>query len=251
MSEFVSMTAAPSSSAASSSAATPSSDPTTSLVPVQSAVHASFTVTYILLLTTATITFIEALRTPIPFVRHVLNLETAISLIASYFYSLFVGMLSSSSSKAPIVWKEFTTLRYIDWSITTPLMLITLCLVCGSATHVPIHVSTMSLILALNYAMLYAGYLGEQGTLSRWTAIALGFVPFVAMFFIIYKVFMSTKYVKSNTIFFGIYVVVWSLYGFVYLLDDVSKNVAMNILDCISKCIVGIGLFLFYAKVIV
>jgi bacteriorhodopsin len=216
--------------------------------PIDSSLQASFTVTYILLLTTATITFIEALRTPIPFVRHVLNLETAISLIASYFYSLFVGTIQQRNE---VDWKEVTMLRYLDWSITTPLMLITLCLVCGSATHVPIRVSVIFGILVLNYLMLYSGYLGERGHLSRLAANAMGFVPFAIMFYIIYRIFMSPKYVASNTIFFSIYVVVWSMYGLVYMLDEESKNIATNILDCIAKCLVGIGLFLFYAKIIV
>jgi hypothetical protein len=45
----------------------------------------SFTLTYILLLTTGTVTLIEALRTKIPLVRHIFNLETVISIIAGYF----------------------------------------------------------------------------------------------------------------------------------------------------------------------
>lgn len=217
---------------------------------IHSVVEGSFTVTYILLLTTATITFIEALRTPIPFVRHVLNLETAISLIASYFYSLFVGMVQQQTNKP--TWKEFTTLRYLDWSITTPLMLIALCLVCGSAAHVPIRFPVIATILALNYAMLYTGYLGEQGNLPRISATLLGFVPFVLMFYMIYKIFLSTRYVLSNYVFYFLFLVVWAMYGFVYLLENEEwKNIAMNVLDCIAKCLVGIGLFLFYAKVIV
>jgi hypothetical protein len=50
----------------------------------------SFYITYIFLITTTVITFIEALRSPIPQVRHILNLETCISVIASYFYGLFI-----------------------------------------------------------------------------------------------------------------------------------------------------------------
>ena len=53
----------------------------------------SFTITYILLLTTALITFIEAMRTNIPVIRHIFNLETSISLVASYFYSIFVAKI--------------------------------------------------------------------------------------------------------------------------------------------------------------
>jgi hypothetical protein len=41
-----------------------------------------FTLTYVLLITTGTVTLIEALRTKIPLVRHIFNLETVISVIA-------------------------------------------------------------------------------------------------------------------------------------------------------------------------
>lgn len=217
-------------------------------LPIHSAIQASFTVTFVLLATTATITFIEALRTPTPYVRHVMNLETAISIIAGYFYTVFIGIINDKTSKYD--WKDFTALRYLDWSITTPLMLISLCLVTGSATNVPIKLPVICAILGLNYLMLYTGYLGEMGSLSRPVATVAGFVPFVIMFSIVYAVFMSVKNVHSNNILFGTYLVVWSMYGVVYLLDEERKNIATNILDAVSKCIVGIGLFLFYSRVI-
>ena len=53
-------------------------------------VYFSFYITYVLLLTTAAITFIEAIRTQNPVIRHVLNLETCISVVAGYFYYIFV-----------------------------------------------------------------------------------------------------------------------------------------------------------------
>jgi hypothetical protein len=45
----------------------------------------SFYITYVFLLTTTAITLIEALRSPIPQIRHIMNLETCISIVASYF----------------------------------------------------------------------------------------------------------------------------------------------------------------------
>ena len=53
-------------------------------------VRNSFYLTYVFLMTTATITFIEAMRTKIEKVRHILNLETCISVVAAFFYSEFM-----------------------------------------------------------------------------------------------------------------------------------------------------------------
>ena len=50
----------------------------------------SFYITYVFLLTTGTITFIEALRTSDYRVRNILNLETCISVVAAYFYGNFI-----------------------------------------------------------------------------------------------------------------------------------------------------------------
>lgn len=214
----------------------------------------TFMITYILLLTTATITIIEALRTPNPYVRHVLNLETAISVIAGYFYSVFVAKFDKfEENHIAIDWQEVIKTRYIDWCITTPLMLITLCLVLGENT-IPrrvIHFATILVIILLNYSMLFVGYLGETNILEKWTASALGFVPFFAMFFIIFYRFVGFGARSSSLIIFGFYFIVWSMYGLVYLFNDESKNIAMNILDLISKCFIGLGLWGYYTKIIV
>jgi len=63
---------------------------------IENYVKFSFNITYILLLTTGTITLIEALRTSDPRVRHIFNLETCISIVAGYFYSTFVTEINNS-----------------------------------------------------------------------------------------------------------------------------------------------------------
>ena len=50
----------------------------------------TFYITYVFFLTTATITFIEAMRTKDQKIRNILNLETCISIVAAFFYSKFV-----------------------------------------------------------------------------------------------------------------------------------------------------------------
>jgi bacteriorhodopsin len=209
-------------------------------------------ITYILLLTTATITFIEAIRTNVPGVRHVLNLETCISIIAGYFYSVFLALIEGyTKENKPINWAEISKTRYVDWSITTPLMLLTLCIVLGMHTKQVVHLATIIIVCLLNYVMLFAGYLGEIGSMDRSLACIIGYFAFFGMFGIIYVKFVKPKYVWENYMLFGFYLLVWSLYGIFYLLDECVKNIAMNILDCIAKCLIGLGLWAYYTKVIV
>ena len=219
--------------------------------PVQHYVKFSFVLTYILLLTTGTITFIEAIRTQIPAVRHIMNLETAISVIAGYFYSVFVTQIDKfDQDDKPIDWKDISKTRYVDWAITTPLMLLVLCSVLGLNTNVKVKGLTILSIVALNYMMLYTGYLGEVGQLGRLASMVIGFVPFIIMFSIIFTVFVLPKYVYANYALFTVFVSIWALYGVVYMLSEEYKNIAMNILECIAKCFVGIGLLMYYTKTI-
>ena len=220
--------------------------------PVQYYVKASFMITYILLLTTATITFIEAMRTKDVSVRHILNLETCISIVAGYFYSVFLSQIEEFGKEdKPIDWSDITKTRYLDWSITTPMMLLVLCIVLGSHINKKIPVLTMGLVLVLNYAMLYIGYLGETKVLSRPVATGSGFAAFAAMFYVIYQKFIAPQPVLENNWMFYFFLTVWALYGLIYLLPESYKNISSNILDCISKCFVGLGLWVYYSKVMV
>jgi bacteriorhodopsin len=215
---------------------------------ISKAVYFSFYITYVLLLTTATITVIEAIRTQNPVIRHVLNLETCISIVAGYFYSMFVAKLDTQNNKQ-INWSEITQTRYVDWSITTPMMLLTLCIVLGNNVQKTIPFGTFLIIVMFNYLMLYIGYLGEQQQINRIYASIFGFIPFIGMFYLIFSRFVLPKYRLDNYILFTIYVFIWSLYGIVYLLPEEPKNIAMNILDAIAKCFMGLGLWAYYTKI--
>jgi bacteriorhodopsin len=214
----------------------------------------SFMITYILLLTTATLTFIEAMRTNKPHVRHILNLETCISIVAGYFYSLFLSQIEAAEKENKdmcSVWDDITKTRYVDWSITTPLMLLALCVVLSNNSKTLIHMTTFLFIIFMNYLMLGIGFLGEFKLLTPMTASAAGFIPFIVMFYTIYTTFVEPKPSFSNNVLFWIYAVVWGLYGLVYLLEDSVKNITMNILDCIAKCLIGNALYVYYANLIV
>lgn len=204
--------------------------------------HETFHLTYVLLLTTATITIIEALRTKTPMVRHILNLETCISIVAGYFYSVFLDKI-----KGPYTFPELNKIRYLDWAITTPMMLLALCLALVYNVGKTLSLSLILTIVTLNYLMLAVGYLGEIKYIPRLQASIIGFIPFFVMFWLIYSLVGNSF---ANKVIVGAYFVVWSMYGVVYLLDEELKQISVNILDLIAKCFIGIGLWAYYTHIL-
>jgi hypothetical protein len=98
--------------------------------------------------------------------------------------------------------------------------------------------------------MLYAGYLGEIGTLDKIIASIIGFIALLFTFGTIFVNYVLPKPSFDNNILFGMYVVIWSMYGVAYHLEEENKNNIMNYLDLTSKCLVGIGLWIYYVKII-
>lgn len=221
--------------------------PPTELYPL---IKGTFTITYIFLVTTGIVIFIEALRHGNGFISHIMNLETAISVVAAYFYGLFMVELEQSEKlNTPVDWSKMVVYRYIDWSITTPIMLLVLILYMGNNLNIPVKLGTYIMILLLNYIMLGFGFLGETEVTSRATGSIGGFAAFGLMFLIIYATFMK-KYNFSNSVLFWFYAIVWSLYGVMYTLNNSLKIPVTNILDLISKCFVGLGLWAYYTKIL-
>jgi bacteriorhodopsin len=207
----------------------------------------SFYITYVLLLTTGTITLIEALRTKVKMVQHIMNLETCISVVAGYFYSVINEKIKKMKE---INWKELTHLRYIDWTITTPIMLLVLSLVLSFNSKTTIQLHWFALTIFFNYAMLYAGYVGEKGQLEKMTASVLGFIALFLMYGLIFINYLLPKRNMDNTVLFSLFVVIWSMYGVAYHFEERQKNITYNYLDLTSKCLVGIGLWVYYTKII-
>jgi bacteriorhodopsin len=215
-----------------------------------SLVKNSFYFTYIFLITTGTICFIEALRNPDPKVRHIMNLETCISLVAGYFYGLFVAKIDKSekekNEEMPL--EEINDNRYTDWAISTPLMLLVLCLVLGMENKHVVNFWVFMLILLFNFLMLGAGYIGEVGTLTKTSANMLGFVFFTLMYGTIWSVYMRNKKTINSQVIFWLFVVLWAFYGVFYQTDTLTKIFGYNILDLLSKAFVGIFFWLYLTK---
>jgi bacteriorhodopsin len=210
----------------------------------------SFVITYILLLTTGTITFIEAMRTNDDKIRHILNLETCISIVAGYFYYKFVNYIENNNNIDITFWNNINEIRYLDWSITTPMMLLVLSLILSSNNNETLNYKIILAVIILNYIMLYIGYLGEIKKMNKFNAYIISFIAFILMFGILYKEYIENTNSKSNKIFFSIFVFVWSIYGFIYYFPIILKNTIFNILDLISKCLVGLLIWLYYTNII-
>ena len=207
-------------------------------------VKTTFYITYVFLLTTATITFIEAMRTKDSKIRNILNLETCISVVAAYFYGLFVKEIEGKT----LNYEQINVTRYTDWAITTPIMLLVLVLAFLYNTGGRLSFWTFCIILALNYAMLGFGYLGETGVIGKLQGIVLGFGAFAALYGFIYKTFLHKKYKFDNSILYWAFLILWSGYGALYLADHEIRNVGNNILDLFAKCFVGIFFWAYFTK---
>ena len=207
----------------------------------------TFYITYAFLVTTATITFIEAMRTKNESVRHILNLETCISVVAAFFYGLFIDKIN----KPEINYTEINVNRYVDWSITTPIMLLVLILAFAYNLKTKLVFSDYLVLLVFNYIMLGFGFLGENDYINKNAGLVLGFGGFSALYYFIYVKYIKSKKIFDNQILFYAFLILWSLYGVSYLFDPITRNVGYNILDLLSKCFVGIFFWAYFTKVFI
>jgi len=170
--------------------------------------------------------------------KQMMLLEVIVQFIEGTFYLYWLYNFKKISNITPK--------RYLDWTITTPVMLINLIfymiflrsdndLVFFQVFNREFYV--IITILILNWTMLLFGYLGEIGAIPIMLGVGLGFIPFLLYYYIIYKNY------GSNELFFYFFVV-WSLYGVVAILPYKTKNMCYNILDLFSKNF--FGLFLTY-----
>ena len=186
-------------------------------------------------------------------IKQLLGLELAVQTVEGAFYIWLYNNINTV--------KNITPKRYADWALTTPTMLITLVAYIIYLNSETREGKTLSLIqilrenavpisqiVGLNWLMLLFGYLGEVGAIPLIAGVAIGFLPFIAYFYIIYERFIkTTDAVAVNPTSMKIYVyflVFWSLYGVVAVLPYTIKNTIYNILDLFSKNF--FGLFLSY-----
>lgn len=208
--------------------------------------RSSFLFSYLVLFSSMFITLIESLRTKNIRSRHILNLETSVSMVATFVYSVFLKMLDKPDTNL----EDITRYRYMDWFITTPMLLLAILLFFHFYQRNELPVQLYLWIMLLNTGMLVAGYLGETRKLHRNTASLVGFGFFLAMLALMWFGVVVKSGVEHHKVVFLVFVVVWTMYGVAYFLEPTQKNVAYNTLDVISKSLFGVFMWLYYGHVV-
>ena len=213
----------------------------------------SFLVTLIISITVQIITgiieiFSLFVKVPKQFslISQLLILEVSVQVIEGLFYVWLAYNFNSIT--------DITPKRYIDWSITTPTMLITLISYLIYLQHkekndtsklelfsiLSNNSSTITNILYLNWLMLIFGYLGEKKIIPIYVGVLLGFIPFLLYYFLIYIKYAVLS--RNGFLIFLYFFFFWSLYGIVAFFPYYMKNTFYNILDLFSKNFFGIFL---------
>ena len=177
--------------------------------------------------------------------RDLLIVEVLVQIIEFIFYVWLIYYFSKVS-------RNITPVRYLDWAITTPLMLITLSAFLKQngtsmmrlGDFLSNHKGSIVTIVLLNAAMLLFGLIGELGFLNLYLSTALGFIPFALNFKYIKETFLPSDEDKFKNALFYWFVFFWALYGVFALTSYTIKNTGYNILDIFAKNF--FGLFLAY-----
>ena len=172
--------------------------------------------------------------------KQMMVLEIVVQMIEGSFYVYWLNHFKSIANITPM--------RYYDWVITTPTMLINLICYLKFLQNTQqdffeiIHDEfyTIVIILLLNWLMLLFGYLGERFVIPISSSVFFGFIPFLIYYYIIYANYVGDK---GFTIFIYFFVF-WAFYGVAAMLPYKLKNTGYNMLDLIAKNFFGI--FLLY-----
>jgi len=175
--------------------------------------------------------------------KEILAIENIVQIIEFTFY-LYIASYNTDVAK-------MSSLRYVDWFITTPTMLFTTIVYMeyntksrGEVLDVKKFISLNKMkiykIFVNNLFMLVCGLLVERNIINKYLGISIGFYFFYQTFLII------QSYVKKNSINDKLYkflVIVWGLYGFAALLSNKNKNISYNLLDLVAKNFYGLYIY--------
>ena len=180
----------------------------------------------------------------------ILTLEMVVQFIELFFYIFILKSMATTSLP------QMAAMRYMDWMITTPTMLLTTIIFYKYEEYLENNskekiefwqflkkdrVNIIN-IFVCNFLMLFFGYLGEIGVIDMKLSLILGFIFFGITFYIIYIKY-AVKSKNAIKLFYYIFII-WGIYGIAALMLPHTKNNMFNILDIFAKNF--FGLYLFY-----
>ena len=179
--------------------------------------------------------------------RDILGLETVVQFIEAGFY-LWVAYAAKDTIK-------MTSRRYIDWVITTPMMLLSTIMFMKyqekKEKESDEKVETRSFLMenkeliikmfVYNFGMLVSGYIGEINLLPKWITTTVGFYFFYESFNLIYRNYAEKSELGKKL--FNFLLGVWSMYGVAAMLPVKMKNISYNLLDIVAKNFYGLYLY--------
>jgi len=205
-------------------------------------IGSSFTLVFIAFVACAMYLALERDRVPEQF-RTTIRVSVVYLMIAAinYYYmmNIYSGGAAAGVSKFP------TSFRYVDWILTTPLMLLKFPLMLGVGKK---GVSFMARLVVLDLVMIGTGFVGEN---AQTPAVHFGFflVGCVAWLFILVSLFIAlgtlperlSDSVKSGVRVMGVFVLIgWAIYPLGYFapilgLPDDVREVVYNVADLVNK----------------
>ena len=167
--------------------------------------------------------------------RGVLMTEVVVQVIELVFY---VFILKSAVSQIGALKS-----RYYDWFVTTPIMLVSLMALFSFRSYdgslidfVQEKRNPIGIIVVFNLIMLIAGYLYTTGRVSFWSSQIVGFAALAVSFA---QVHTAVGNSNDSKIFWST-LLVWIMYGIAVQQPLAKRNIWYNILDVLSKNVVGI-----------
>ena len=180
--------------------------------------------------------------------QEILVLEAVVQFIESMFYIWVIFAIHDLNKVTPR--------RYIDWTFSTPIMLISTIVFMKYQEYKETNIDrsfriidffkenkiNIFKIFIYNGLMLLCGFMGEAGLIDKRIGIPLGFIFFYLSFNLIYKEYAKKS--KLGKKLFTFLVIIWGLYGIAAMTNLNTKNISYNILDIIAKNFYG--LFIYY-----
>jgi bacteriorhodopsin len=173
-------------------------------------------------------------------------IEVIISLVAGIIYYLIINISKTATDFKSIDWAKITTLRYIDWSITTPLLLVSFTLFLSNGEKVKDLGNFIMKLIFFDLIMILSGYLGTINVLTTNWSLVIGFLAYFMIFYLIYQKFFQgmklTRHISLKQLLFFAIVILWFIYGAIYNAPMYNRNIITNVLDGIAKGIFGLSL---------